>query len=221
MSQSETHEGRVYQGDTIRLVDTDFNTESHEEVAKAILEYWGQAYSHEDIAEAVGWSSSTVRHVMNNYFQAVERGDAAEDQRVVGVESVEDAREMAAGLGEEPPDNRQEVPAEAPGRAEADDMDEEARVAQLADWYGVSEAQARTMYRAEQETGIDFTGREGLDEGDEGEVPAEAPTAEGAREPAESEALQAYRHGFMDGFDAALERLETLQEMLEREAPAE
>lgn len=83
-------------------------------------------------------------------------GDTDADERVS-----DEVQQLAGG---------EQVDMEAPDEAQQEQVDEgetqydEARVAEVADWYDVSEQQAQTLIHAEEETGIELTGREGLEQ---------------------------------------------------------
>lgn len=83
-------------------------------------------------------------------------GDTGADERVS-----DEVQQLAGG---------EQVDMEAPDEAQQEQVDEgetqydEARVAEVADWYDVSEQQAQTLIHAEEETGIELTGREGLEQ---------------------------------------------------------
>jgi len=90
--------------------------------------------------------------------QVQEEDTTTDDDTTDADERVSDEVEALAG--------GDTVDMEAPDEAttEGDDVQiDEGRVTTLADWYDVSEAQARAMARAEQVEGIEFSGREGID----------------------------------------------------------
>lgn len=81
-------------------------------------------------------------------------GDTGADERVS-----DEVQQLAGG---------EQVDMDAPDEAQQEQVDErqydEGRVAELADWYDVSAEQAKMLIRAEEETGIELTGTEGVDQ---------------------------------------------------------
>lgn len=181
---SKAEQKRIRRGDAIRQTSDDYDTDAQAEVAAAIIDRWGEGASVSDIADEAGRSGSFTRRVLNTYFQPIEEGESPEDQRV---------RPIDAGI---------EV--------------DESRVALLADWYGVGEKRARTLAHIEAESDIELAG---TSEDPEKVPPSDPePPAEPQEErppvpgqttdpnvPATQEAMAAYRAGFRDGFETALE----------------
>ena len=221
MSQpAEVDRERVHVGDTIRHVDDEYSTDTRARVAEHVLEYWPRGGGIREIGREADVSEATVRSVLEDYFKPVRAGDDADEQRVI------EMGEDYPGEVEPPEDDEM---ADEP----ADRMDEEfeSRVATLADWFGVSESRARTLATAEQEAGIEFTGDERIQGGDqpepepepepettdESDQPQAVPGGAQEREwatmshmmpteedvPYSDEVLSAYRLGFQDGFTTA------------------